>query len=74
MTEEIKEAILQVLPALAGDTLSLLLIRLNSIGVEHTTDLQYVKEKDLSEYLRPIASQKLLSAWNTDGISLFCSF
>ncbi|XP_041952201.1 uncharacterized protein LOC121712172 isoform X3 [Alosa sapidissima] len=67
MTQEIKEAILQVLPTLAEDTLSLLLTRLNSIGVDRKSDLQYVKEEDLSEHLRPIESRKLLNKWSTDG-------
>lgn len=74
MSQEVKDAILKVLPSLAAETLALLLDKLDSIGVEVTSDLQYVKEEDLTEHLRPIDCRKLLGAWRTDGTYLSVPF
>ena len=71
MSEEVKKAILHVLPTLPEETLSILLTRLNSIGVDCKSDLQFVKEEDLSDHLRPIETPKLLNSWMIDGTDLF---
>uniref|UniRef100_A0A3B1IPE7 C2H2-type domain-containing protein n=1 Tax=Astyanax mexicanus TaxID=7994 RepID=A0A3B1IPE7_ASTMX len=60
LTEDVSAAILAVLPNLQEQTLSSLLEKLASIGVECKSDLRLVKEEDLQEYLRPIQCRKLL--------------
>ncbi|XP_076864064.1 uncharacterized protein LOC143516400 [Brachyhypopomus gauderio] len=66
--EEIREAILSVLPSLPEQTLSCLLEKLLSTGVECKSDLKLIKEEDLQELLRPIQCGKLLQAWSTEEI------
>uniref|UniRef100_A0A3B1KH65 Uncharacterized protein n=1 Tax=Astyanax mexicanus TaxID=7994 RepID=A0A3B1KH65_ASTMX len=66
LTEDVSAAILAVLPNLQEQTLSSLLEKLASIGVECKSDLRLVKEEDLQEYLRPIQCRKLLQAWSTE--------
>ncbi|XP_077093821.1 uncharacterized protein LOC143745587 [Siphateles boraxobius] len=39
---------------------------LSAIGLETKDDLQYVKEEDLMEFLRPIQCRKLLNAWKNE--------
>ncbi|KAL6466696.1 hypothetical protein MHYP_G00245000 [Metynnis hypsauchen] len=64
--EEIRQAILSVLPSLPEQTLSSLLEKLVSTGVECKSDLKLIKEEDLQELLRPIQCRKLLQAWSTE--------
>uniref|UniRef100_A0A3B1JNM8 Uncharacterized protein n=1 Tax=Astyanax mexicanus TaxID=7994 RepID=A0A3B1JNM8_ASTMX len=66
-TEDVSAAILAVLPNLQEQTLSSLLEKLASTGVECKSDLRLVKEEDLQEYLRPIQCRKLLQAWSIEG-------
>ncbi len=63
--EEIKLAICSSLPGLSDETLQKLI---HGLGVETKADLNYVKEGDLMEYLRPIQCRKLLNAWKNEGI------
>lgn len=66
--DEIKLAICSSLPGLSDETLQKLIHGLTAIGVETKADLNYVKEGDLMEYLRPIQCRKLLNAWKNEGI------
>ncbi|KAJ8351967.1 hypothetical protein SKAU_G00234430 [Synaphobranchus kaupii] len=63
LEEQIRGDVLQALPSLPTETLTLLLEKLISCGVESKEDLQYVREEDISELLRPIQCRKILSAW-----------
>lgn len=67
--EDIKQAVLSVLPSLPEDKLQSLLNKLESIGVESLSDLQFIKEEDLSANITPIQCRRLISAWQTEGIS-----
>ncbi|KAL6486234.1 hypothetical protein MHYP_G00056260 [Metynnis hypsauchen] len=64
--EVIRQAILSVLPSLTEQTLSSLLEKLVSTGVECKSDLKLIKEEDLQELLRLIQCRKLLQAWSTE--------
>lgn len=66
--EDIKQAVLSVLPSLPEDKLQSLLNKLESIGVESLSDLQFIKEEDLSANITPIQCRRLISAWQTKGI------
>lgn len=66
--EDIKQAVLSVLPSLPEDKLHSLLNKLESIGVESLSDLQFIKEEDLSANITPIQCRRLISAWQTEGI------
>ncbi|KAL7888654.1 hypothetical protein AOLI_G00036280 [Acnodon oligacanthus] len=65
-SQEIRQAILSVLPSLRKQTLSSLLEKLVSTGVECKSDLKLIKEEDLQELLRPIQCHKLLQVWSTE--------
>lgn len=66
--EEIKLAISSSLPGLSDETLQKFIHGLSAIGVETKDDLQYVKEEDLMEFLRPIQCRKLLNVWKNEGM------
>lgn len=68
IAEEVKEAIVAVLPGLPEQTMSFLMEKLVAIGVECKSDLKLIKEEDLQEYLRPIQCRKLLQAWSKGNI------
>lgn len=67
--EDVRDAVLAVLPGLPEEKLLSLLNKLASIGVESKSDLQFVKEKDLPDHITPIQCRRLLNAWNVDGMS-----
>ncbi|KAG9273476.1 hypothetical protein AMEX_G547 [Astyanax mexicanus] len=64
--EDIRDAVLAVLPGLPKEKLLSLLKKLTSIGVESQSDLQFVKEEDLPNDITPIQCRKLLSAWHIE--------
>ncbi|KAF5907891.1 uncharacterized protein DAT39_002437, partial [Clarias magur] len=64
VTRCIKEEVTSVLPSLPEDTLNLLVEKVLNQGVESKEDLQYVKEEDIVELIRPIQCRKLLKAWS----------
>lgn len=66
--EDIKEAVLAVLPSIPEDKVQMLLNNLASIGVESKSDLQFIKEEDLLANITPIQCRRLLSAWQTLGV------
>ncbi|KAI3352084.1 hypothetical protein L3Q82_020910 [Scortum barcoo] len=68
LMEDIREAVLAVLPSLPEDKIQSLLNKLASIGVESKSDLQFIKEEDLPANITPIQCQRLLNAWQTQGI------
>uniref|UniRef100_A0A0F8AHU0 Uncharacterized protein n=1 Tax=Larimichthys crocea TaxID=215358 RepID=A0A0F8AHU0_LARCR len=63
--EDIREAVLAVLPSLPEDKVQSLLNKLASIGVEFKSDLQFIKEEDLPANITPIQCRRLLNAWQT---------
>lgn len=63
----IKDAIVSVLPVISGETVSLIVEKLKSLGVEKKEDLKFVREEDIVELIRPIQCRKLLNAWKTEG-------
>ncbi|KAK2859977.1 hypothetical protein Q7C36_004143 [Tachysurus vachellii] len=56
--EEVRDAVLAVLPGLPEDKLSSLLNTLASIGVESKSDVQFIKEEDLPDYITPIQCRR----------------
>ncbi|TKS65679.1 RNA-directed DNA polymerase from mobile element jockey [Collichthys lucidus] len=65
LMEDIREALLAVLPSLPEDKVQSLLNKLASIGVESKSDLQFIKEEDLPANITPIQCRRLLNAWQT---------
>lgn len=66
--EDIRQAVLAVLPSLPEDKLQSLLNKLASIGVESQSDLKFIKEEDLPANITPIQCRRLLNAWQTEGM------
>ncbi|KAF4097387.1 hypothetical protein G5714_021395 [Onychostoma macrolepis] len=64
--EDVRDAVLAVLPGLQEEKLLSLLDKLASIGVESKSDLQLVKEEDLPDHITPIQCRRLLNAWNVE--------
>ena len=67
--EDIRQAVWAVLPSLPEDKLQSILMKLESIGVETRSDLQFIKDEDLSANITPIQCRKLLNAWKNEGMS-----
>ncbi|KAK0155310.1 Sterile alpha motif domain-containing protein 3 [Merluccius polli] len=59
----IRENILSALPSLPVESLGCMVEKLIQQGVETEEDLQYVREQDIEEFLKPIQCRKLLDAW-----------
>lgn len=68
LDEDVRDAVLAVLPGLSEEKLVSLLNKLASIGVESKSDLQFVKEDDLPDHITPIQCRRLLNAWNIEGM------
>ncbi|CAB1424786.1 unnamed protein product [Pleuronectes platessa] len=64
--EEIRQAVLLVLPSLQEDKLQSLLNNLERIRVESRGDLQFIKEEDLPADITRIQCRRLLNAWQTE--------
>ncbi|CAB1440706.1 unnamed protein product [Pleuronectes platessa] len=64
--EEIRQAVLLVLPSLQEDKLQSLLNNLERIGEESRGDLQFIKEEDLPADITRIQCRRLLNAWQTE--------
>ncbi|XP_053289766.1 uncharacterized protein LOC128450381 [Pleuronectes platessa] len=64
--EEIRQAVLLVLPSLQEDKLQSLLNNLELIGEESRGDLQFIKEEDLPADITRIQCRRLLNAWQTE--------
>ncbi len=69
--EDVRDAVLAVLPGLQEEKLLSLLNKLASIGVESKSDLQLVKEEDLPDHITPIQCRRLLNAWNVNVMIIF---
>lgn len=63
----IREAILSTLPRIPEESLSRMVEKLIQQGVETEEDLQYVREEDIQEFMKPIQCRKLLDAWKYKG-------
>lgn len=63
----IREAILSTLPKIPVKSLSCMVEKLIQQGVETEEDLQYVREDDIQEFMKPIQCRKLLDAWKCKG-------
>jgi len=56
ISESIKDAVISVLPSVPEETIL-------HQGVESKDDLQYIREQEIAEVIRPIQCRKLLNAW-----------
>ncbi|TKS65224.1 hypothetical protein D9C73_028486 [Collichthys lucidus] len=74
LMEDIREALLAVLPSLPEDKVQSLLNKLASIGVESKSDLQFIKEEDLPANITPIQCRRLLNAWQTQDQTSYVFF
>ncbi|KAG5836596.1 hypothetical protein ANANG_G00257280 [Anguilla anguilla] len=63
ISESIKDAVISVLPSVPEETLTLLVETILHQGVESKDDLQYIREQEIAEVIRPIQCRKLLNAW-----------
>lgn len=61
--EELVKTIKTVLPSLEDNVLEGVITTLIECGVESADDLQYVREADLNQVLRPIQARRLLDTW-----------
>ncbi|KAL7852862.1 hypothetical protein SRHO_G00186470 [Serrasalmus rhombeus] len=64
--EELKQVICSTLHGLSEETLKKLVDGLFVVGVETQADLQFVKEEDLLEHLKPFQCRKRLNAWKCE--------
>ncbi|XP_036416694.1 uncharacterized protein LOC118800543 [Colossoma macropomum] len=64
--EELKQVVCSTLPGLSEETLKKLVDGVVAVGVETQADLQFVKEEDLLEHLKPIQCRRLLNAWKCE--------
>ena len=60
--------ITKILPEISKKKLKQLKVELNNLGVKIDTDLQYVKEKDLVNVLKPVEVRKLLKLSQSGNI------
>lgn len=65
--EELRRAILAVLPDLPADTLTTLMAGLEELGVENKEDMSLLSEENLLPFLRVVQCRKLLRAFSSQG-------
>ncbi|XP_038568450.1 uncharacterized protein LOC119898317 [Micropterus salmoides] len=65
--EELRRALLAVLPDLPADTLTTLMAGLEELGVENKEDVSLLSEENLLPFLRVVQSRKLLRAFSSQG-------
>lgn len=65
--QDIQDEVLSSLPGLSDELLTSLLEGLEELGIESKNDLQFLQEKDLVKYLRPIQCRKLINGWKNEG-------
>lgn len=70
----IRECILSTLPSITIESLSAMVDKLLQQGVDTEEDLQYVREQDIEEFIKPIQCRKLLDAWKSKGKVLVTCF
>lgn len=63
----IRKAIVSALPSIPVESLGRMMERLIQQGVEKEEDLQFVREQDIEEFIKPIQCRKLLAAWKSKG-------
>lgn len=66
-TDMMREAIFSTLPSIPAASLDSIVEKLIQQGVETEDDLQYVREQDIEEFMRPIQCRRLLNAWKRKG-------
>uniref|UniRef100_A0A3Q2CQ11 Si:ch211-111e20.1 n=1 Tax=Cyprinodon variegatus TaxID=28743 RepID=A0A3Q2CQ11_CYPVA len=59
----IREAIVSALPSIPVESLGRMMEKLIQQGVETEEDLQYVREQDIEDFIKPIQCRKLLASW-----------
>ncbi|XP_029907498.1 uncharacterized protein LOC115359266 [Myripristis murdjan] len=62
-SDVIREGILSALPSIPVESLGCMVEKLIQQGVETEEDLQYVREQDIEEFIKPIQCRKLLDTW-----------
>lgn len=65
--EELRRAVLAVLPDLPADTLTTLMAGLEELGVENKEDMSLLSEENLLPFLRVVQSRKLRRAFSSQG-------
>ncbi|CAL8271743.1 unnamed protein product [Lota lota] len=65
--EELRRAVLAVLPDLPADTLTTLMAGLEELGVENKEDMSLLNEENLLPFLCVVQSRKLLRAFSSQG-------
>lgn len=71
---EVRAAIIDLLPALPGETTEALILKLNILGAYEVGDLKYIREEDLADLATPIQCRKLVEAWKRNGkLWYFCT-
>jgi len=65
--EELRRAVLAVLPDLPAETLTTLMAGLEELGVENKEDMSLLSEENLLPFLRVVQSRKILSAFSSQG-------
>lgn len=63
---EIRAAITAVLTNIQPEILEQVVEKIIGQGVESKLDLQFIREEDLLEHLRPIHCRKLLAVWKSE--------
>lgn len=74
--DELRTAVLAVLPGLPAETLSTLMGGLEDLGVESKEDMSLLSEENLLPFLRVVQSRKLLRAFSSQGnhrLAVSCS-
>ncbi|XP_041822851.1 uncharacterized protein LOC121628024 [Melanotaenia boesemani] len=65
--EELRRAVLAVLPDLPPDTLNTLMAGLEELGVENKEDMSLLSEENLLPFLRVVQCRKLLRSFSSQG-------
>lgn len=73
LVEEIRGIILRALPNLSEETISQLISRLQSSGLESKEDLKYVQQEDMADLLPIIQRRKLLDAFKAGNGNVACN-
>ncbi|KAG1934009.1 hypothetical protein F2P79_020146 [Pimephales promelas] len=63
--EELRRAVLAVLPDLPAETLTTLMAGLEELGVENKEDMSLLNEENLLPFLCVVQSRKILSAFSS---------
>lgn len=67
----IEDAVLDAIPRIGAEKLARLMAALVEVGVSGVSDLKYVTEEDIRQYLTPIELRKLISKWKGEYVLVF---